>query len=198
LIAEPVYERLEKYVQLLGRWRRITNLISDESFGDVWDRHILDAVHLQRHRLAASSWLDIGSGAGLPGVVLASILADRSGARVHCVEIDRRKCAFLREVASKIDLPLKVHNTLAEHLSSSLDSDVDVVTARAFSSLERILQLAEPQMRKGAVAVLPRGRTGNEEVARLNPALYSWTVTPNPSPGDGVFVRIELRDARAS
>jgi 16S rRNA (guanine527-N7)-methyltransferase len=198
LITKDAFERLEGYVRLLEKWRRITNLISDQSFVDVWDRHILDAIYLQRQRSAALSWLDIGSGAGLPGVVLASILADRPTARVHCVEIDRRKCSFLREVASKLALPLKVHNALAEHMSTVIDDGVEVVTARAFSSLDRILRLAEPQMRKGAVAVLPRGRSAQDEVARLDRALYNCETVPNPSPGDGVFVQIELRDSRAS
>jgi 16S rRNA (guanine527-N7)-methyltransferase len=198
LISKDAFGRLEKYVQLLEKWRRITNLISDQSFIDVWDRHIVDAIHLQHQRSADNIWLDIGSGAGLPGVVLASILADRPDARVHCVEIDRRKCSFLREVASKIALPLKVHNTLAEHMSALIADEVEVVTARAFSSLDRILRLAEPFMRSGAVAILPRGRSAQEEVARLDRALYSWKTVPNPSPGDGVFVQIELRDSRAS
>lgn len=197
LIDPPAHERLQRYVQLLDKWRRITNLISDDSFSDIWKRHILDAIHLQHQRPTARRWLDIGSGAGLPGVVIATLLTNDAGARVHCVEIDRRKCAFLREVASQLSLPLKVHNTLAEDMAQSVGVDVDVVTARAFSSLDRILRLTEPQLNNGAVAVLPRGRNAYDEVARLDPALYSFSVVPNPTPGDGVFVQIELRDPRA-
>ena len=198
LVDPRAYARLEKYVQLLGRWRKITNLIADESFEHIWERHILDAVHLQRQRPAARSWLDIGSGAGLPGVVIASIIANYPGVRVHCVEIDRRKCAFLREVASQLALPLKVHNSLAEQMTRSMDAEIDVVTARAFSTIERILLLAKTQMQNGAIALLPRGRSADEEVARLDRALYSVSVTPNPTPGGGVFVQIELRDSRVS
>lgn len=188
--------RLEKYVLLLNKWRKITNLISDESFEHIWNRHILDAIHLQRQRPQARAWLDIGSGAGLPGVIIASLLADVEGACIICVEIDRRKCAFLREVASQLKLPLKVQNILAEQIASLPDFDIDVVTARAFSSLERIVKLAEPQLRKGAIALLPRGRSAHDEVARIDRALYRCTVTPNPTPGDGVFVQIELRESR--
>ena len=198
LLEPPAVERLHNYVQLLGKWRRVTNLIAEESFAEVWERHILDAVHLQRQMPAACLWLDIGSGAGLPAIVIASILAETPRARVHCVEIDRRKCAFLRECASQLNVPLKVHNALAEQVTPTLDFPVEVITARAFSSLSRILALAEPQMRNGAVAMLPRGRSAQEEVARLDPALYSVGVKPNPTPGDGVFVQIKLRDARPS
>jgi len=194
LIEISTGERLKKYVQLLDKWRKVTNLISDESFRQIWGRHILDAVHLQRQRPEARTWLDIGSGAGLPGAVIAILLAECANARVHCVEIDRRKCAFLREVASQLVLPLKVHNIQAEQMSSMIGAKVDVVTARAFASLDRILRLAEPQMKEGAVTVLPRGHSAHAEVARLDGALYSFAVTPNPTPGDGVFVQIELRD----
>lgn len=196
-VGRDVLDRLEKYVTLLGKWRKITNLIADESFVNIWDRHILDAFHLQRQQAVAKCWLDLGSGAGLPGAVLAILLSDVADAQCHCVEIDRRKCSFLREVATQLAVPMKVHNALVENLGASDMQKIDVVTARAFSSIERILKIADPFLSAGAVAILPRGRQGHDEVARLNHDRYRVSSSPNPCLGDGVFVRIELRASQS-
>lgn len=193
LIDLTAINRLDEYVKLLAKWRKVTNLIAEDSFTAIWERHILDAVYLQRQRPMAKSWLDFGSGAGLPAAIIAILIADVPESQVHCVEVDRRKCSFLREVASKLAIPLKVHNALAENFDNSIAHPFDVVTARAFSSIERILKVAHPFLREGTVAILPRGRHARDEVARLDDDIYRIDVTANPCPGDGVFVRLELR-----
>jgi 16S rRNA (guanine527-N7)-methyltransferase len=192
-VGRVALDRLNKYVTLLGNWRKVTNLISNESYADIWERHILDAVHLQRQQPLAKSWLDIGSGAGLPGAIIAILLADVPNVQIHCVEIDRRKCSFLREVAAQLAIPMKVHNALAEDISASKAQNVEIVTARAFSSINRILKVAHPFLSNGAIVVMPRGRQTGDEVAQLDRDRYRVNVSPNPSPGDGVFVQIELR-----
>lgn len=188
-------DRIIKYIALLGKWRRVTNLISDSSFDEIWTRHIFDAIQLHRQMPKAKRWLDIGSGAGLPSVIIASILADDSDAQVHCVEIDRRKCAFLREVASQLLIPLKVHNTFAEDIDLSRLPNIEVVTAQAFSSVQHILKLAEPFMSRRAVVIMPRGPSAYDEVAQIVNKGYIIHVRPNAPPGGGAFVRVELRDS---
>ena len=150
-------ERLQHFVQMLSRWRKITNLTSQQNFSRVWERNIDDSLFVQRICPKASRWLDIGSGAGFPGVVIAVSIAERSGAEVHCVESDSRKCVFLRAVASELGVPMKVHNHRAELLSIAGTGRIDALTARAFSSVQHILALSSEYLSSGAVAVLPRG-----------------------------------------
>ena len=157
-LTDRVQHQLNRYVQLLDQWRATINLISERSFAEVWERHVLDSLQLYRACHSAKRWLDLGSGAGFPGIVLAVCLAETTDAQVHCVEADSKKCAFLRAVAQDLKIPAKVHNIRAESLSLNLTGPIDVVTARAFSSIGNIMDLAQPFLASGALEALPRGR----------------------------------------
>jgi len=187
-------QKLKQYVAHLDRWRSVTNLISEQSFAEIWDRHIEDVLWLQQNCLEKRLWLDIGSGAGLPGVVLGVVLSDVEGARIHCVESDGRKCAFLRSIVERLALPVKVHQARMEALDRSDFGAIEVVTARAFSSIPGILSLAQPFLASGAMLVLPRGKTGLAEVERIDQTRYSVKTTTNPEPGRGVIIFIKNRD----
>ena len=121
--------RLAIYVDLLARWRTVTNLISEASFAEVWTRHIADSAQLLPLAPGARRWLDLGSGAGFPGMVIAILLADVAGARVHCIDSDRRKCAFLREVARATGAPAEVHADRVERIAPESLLPVDAVVA---------------------------------------------------------------------
>jgi len=185
--------RLQEYVRLLREWKPVTNLLSNRAFDDVWFRHIADCVPLIRLAPEATRWLDIGAGAGLPSVVVACHLADVQGACVYSVDSDRRKCVFLREVARKLRLPMRVYNRRAESLSPAEFWPVDVITARAFAALPKILGIAEPFLSAGAVALLPRGKTATGELAEIDNNCYSCEPVPNMSGGDGVIFHITRR-----
>ena len=96
-VSRETEERLATFVELLDRWRHKINLISNPTFASVWTRHIADSAQLIALAPDAKRWVDLGSGAGFPGLVIAIQLADVPGAVVHCIESDGRKCAFLRE-----------------------------------------------------------------------------------------------------
>jgi len=193
-LPQSSVERLQNYVALLDKWRRITNLISDRSFDEVWSRHIEDSILVANACPTARRWLDIGSGAGFPGVVLGAILADQQDAKVHCVESDSRKCAFLRTVADELCIPIKVHNVRAEAITLTETGPIDALTARAFSTIDHILALGEDYLAKGAAAVLPRGKTYTREVETLDAKRYAIIV--NPGPGGGVILTIRERVKR--
>lgn len=193
-LPKPSIERLQSYVALLDKWRRITNLISDRSFDEVWSRHIEDGILVANACPTARRWLDIGSGAGFPGVVLGTLLADQQDAKVHCVESDGRKCAFLRTVADELRIPIKVHNARAETITIRETGDIEALTARAFSSIDHILALGEDYLAKGATAVLPRGKTSAREVETLDAKRYAIGV--NSGPGGGVILTIRERVKR--
>ena len=96
-VSRETEDRLATYVDLLARWRKTTNLIAESTFASVWTRHIADSAQLLALAPQARRWVDLGSGAGFPGLVIAIQLADVAGAAVHLIESDQRKCAFLRE-----------------------------------------------------------------------------------------------------
>lgn len=181
--------RLQTYVHLLDRWRKITNLISERSFADVWSRHVEDSICIQRACPSAKRWLDIGSGAGFPGIVIAILLAEHGDGQVHCVESDGRKCAFLRTVASELGISAKVHNIRAEYISCSETGRIDAVTARGFSSIEEILDLAQDYLALGASAILPRGKSSGLAVETLGTNRYR--VLRRSETGAGTILTIQ-------
>lgn len=193
-LSEDVVCKLKKYVRLLARWNNVTNLTAADSFDRLWDRHIEDSIYIQKSCPTARLWLDVGSGAGFPAIVIASILSEADGARVHCVESDGRKCAFLRVVADRLKIPVKVHQARIETLSPDAAPRVEVVTARAFSSLRQTLTATKRYLDQGAIAILPRGRSALSEVVDLDSSGYTITIKPNPNHSDGVILHVENRD----
>ncbi len=166
-VSRETEERFAIFVDLLGRWRKTTNLISESSFASAWTRHIADCAQLIALAPDARRWLDIGSGAGFPGLVIAIQLMNVQGAVVHCVESDQRKCAFLREVVRATGAPAQIHPARLEKIDPSSLAPVDAVTARAFAPLPKMLELARVWLEQGAIGVFPRGRSAEDQVEAL-------------------------------
>jgi 16S rRNA (guanine527-N7)-methyltransferase len=166
-VSRETEQRLQIYVDLLDRWRKITNLISAASFEHVWTRHIADSAQLLALAPQAKRWVDLGSGAGLPGLVLAIQLAETPGALVHLIESDQRKCAFLREGVRHTGAPAKVHAVRVESAQAQSLTPVDAVTARAFAPLPQLMDFAKVFLARGAVGVFPRGRSTGTQIAEL-------------------------------
>lgn len=164
--------RLDDYVIELRRWQAIKNLVGPGTLEQIWSRHLLDCAQLLRHAPAnAKVWADLGSGAGLPGLVLAILLQDRPGAKVHLVESNGRKCAFLRHAARVCEAPAIIHcfridDSLPERLGP-----VDVVTARALAPLTQLLDWSNGLWRTGAVGLFLKGQDVEKE---LTDASKSW------------------------
>jgi 16S rRNA (guanine527-N7)-methyltransferase len=158
-VSRETAERLDVYVELLGRWRRATNLIAEASYAAVWTRHIADSAQILRLAPGARRWLDMGSGAGFPGLVIAIALADCPGALVHCIESDRRKCAFLREIVRATGAKAEIHPERVEAVDPARLGSVEAITARAFAPLPKTVALARAWLDEGAVGVFPRGRS---------------------------------------
>ena len=114
----------------------------------------------------------MGSGAGFPGLVIATQLADVPGAIVHCIESDGRKCAFLREATRATGAAVQIHPVRVEAIDPESLGTVDAVTARAFAPLPLTLKLARPWIERGAIAVFPRGESAKDQIAASPEA---WT-----------------------
>jgi len=167
-VSRETGDRLAAYLELLGHWQRRINLVAASTLADPWRRHILDSGQLVRLAPpAARVWADLGSGAGLPGLVLSILGAPE----MHLVESDQRKAVFLREAARITAAPVTVHATRIE--TAALPA-LDVVTARALAPLDRLLSLAAPHLGTDVTAIFPKGRQAQRE---LTEARAHWHMT---------------------
>jgi 16S rRNA (guanine527-N7)-methyltransferase len=116
----------------------------------------------------AKCWIDLGSGAGFPGLVIACALADRAGAVVHLVESTGKKAAFLREAVNQIRLPAVVHAVRIEHFVKNFKGQADVVCARALAPLDELLTLAQPLLKTGAQGLFPKGQDVEGELTQAS------------------------------
>ncbi len=161
-------EDLMRFQELLAEWNEVMNLVGPLTIATYWTRHALDSAQLIPLAPEATTWADLGAGAGLPGVVLAILLKGRAGAKVHLVESMAKRCRFLEVVAKDLDLPVQIHNARAEDLKLK----VDIVTARACAPMTKLLGFAEPYLRNGATGLFLKGQ---EVETELTEARKAWT-----------------------
>ena len=199
-VSRETMDRLERYAALLEKWNRAINLVARGSLSDLWRRHMLDAAQLwpllppslgRPRRI-----LDIGSGAGFPGLVLAIMGAAEGDAEVHLVEADKKKAAFLREAARIAGASITLHNQRIESLGPF---PVDAVTARACAPLPRLLDYVAPFLRQHQsgrpppVGIFLKGRNVDRE---LTEARKKWKIQAElfPSCTDDMakILRIQL------
>src|SRR5262249_45578206 len=148
-VSRETVERLEIHRRLLAEWSEHTNLVGPKELEAYWRRHALDSGQLLRLAPDAKSWVDLGAGAGVPGIVLACCLADGVGASVHLVEATGKKARFLEAVIQAAGLSGKVFNVRIEDFGAGAHP-YEVVTARALAPLKRILGYAKPILDRGA------------------------------------------------
>ena len=177
---------LETYVELLTKWNQRINLVSRKSIPDVWERHIIDSYQIAL--LApepTSSWVDLGSGGGLPGLVV-SIL--NPGLPVTLVESDQRKCIFLNTVVQTLNLSVRIEN---RRIETDFDK-YDVVSARALASLEDLLVLANPYRAPGTTCLFMKGAAYRDELSK---AAQTWRIEydaiPSLTQPDSAVIRVK-------
>ena len=192
-VSRETEERLAALVDCLARWRRATNLIAESTFPSVWTRHIADSAQLLALADGATRWLDMGSGAGFPGLVVAILLGETPGAVVHCVDSDRRRCAFLREAARATGAPAVIHPARIESIDAKATGTVDCVTARAFAALPKTLEFAKPWMESGAIGLFPRGRSVLKDLAKdPPPPLFAIETLRSVVDADAAILRVRM------
>jgi 16S rRNA (guanine527-N7)-methyltransferase len=186
LVSRETLARLEAYADLLTSWSARINLVGRDTLPDLWRRHILDSAQLRRLVPDSSqSLIDLGSGAGFPGLVMAIL----GFPGVELVEADSRKAAFLREAARVTSAEVTIRPC---RIQAVPPHPVDVVTARACAPLPRLLELAQPFFAPHTVCVFPKGERFAEE---LTLAREGWTmqvsVEQSLSDRRGVILRLE-------
>jgi 16S rRNA (guanine527-N7)-methyltransferase len=178
-VSRETSARLDRLVELLLAWQQTRNLIAASTIPTIWTRHIADSLQLLDLAPDAKIWVDLGSGGGFPGLVLACALRDRAGAKVHLVESVGKKCVFLQAVVDDLGLAAAVHCERAERFIPAIPSKPDVVTARALAPLPKLLAMAFPLLKKGAVGLFPKGQ---DVGAELTDASKYWIIGHNLMP----------------
>lgn len=172
IVSRETVARFEVFVDELARWQQVKNLVSQATLNEVWHRHVIDSAQLFGLQPLSRQWLDLGSGGGLPGVILGILLSDVGG-HIHLVEANSRKCAFLRHAVRATGASATVHQKRVEECISEFVGRSEVVTARALAPLPQLLEWSKNVLEKGAVGLFPKGQ---DVVSELTEASRSWTM----------------------
>ncbi len=200
-VSRETLERLTVFANLLVQWQSHINLIAPSTIPDLWERHIEDSLQYVVKFPKARHWIDLGSGAGLPGMVAAIVLADQGGGRVEMVESVGKKCAFLRAVARETGLKqagveVVVHNDRIENVLYQLDKP-NVVSARALASLDQLIHLSADFIKGDTIGLFPKGR---DHKAEIGVALQNWSfdfeITNSALEADSVLLKISNVEER--
>ncbi|MBS0277047.1 MAG: 16S rRNA (guanine(527)-N(7))-methyltransferase RsmG [Proteobacteria bacterium] len=190
-VSHETLARLKAYVGLLNDWNARHNLVSKNSLEDVWRRHVWDSAQLIRFVPdSASSLVDLGSGAGFPGLVLAVLLRERPGFKTVLYESIAKKCAFLIAAAERMQIAVEVRNARME---KARPEPFDLVTARACAPLTRLLGYARPFQGPRTINLFLKGQN---VAAELTEARTSWKLNAvrHESLTDPSGAILEIRD----
>lgn len=185
-VSRETAARLDAVIDTLDEWHGRMNLVGSREWPHIWSRHVADSLQLLPLVEGANSILDLGSGAGFPGLILAAALGPSTP--VTLVESVGKKCAFLRAASAAADLNVRV---LQDRIESLEPFDVDVVTARALAALPELLNYSEPWTSRGALAIFQKGEIWQEE---LTQARQRWTfaheVIPSRTSASGRILKL--------
>ena len=170
-VSRETVARLTRFVDLLRTWQKAQNLVAGGTLDAVWERHLADSAQLAALYPTTKVWLDLGTGGGFPGMVLAILAADHEGGLVHMVESNRRKCAFLRQVLHATSAAGVVHEGRIEQCLPAIQDDVERITARALAPLPKLLDLAYPILQRGVPAAFLKGQ---DFVLETDESSKSW------------------------
>lgn len=160
-VSRETFERLEIYVDLLKKWSPRINLVSMSTLDNPWDRHIRDSLQLMSAAEGTTGpWADLGSGGGMPGLVIA--LCQAKEWSVTLIESDTRKATFLRTVLRETGTKATV---IADRIETAPPQDAAILSARALAPLPKLLEYAQRHLRPGGLALLPKGITWKNELA---------------------------------
>ncbi|MEX3017299.1 16S rRNA (guanine(527)-N(7))-methyltransferase RsmG [Gymnodinialimonas hymeniacidonis] len=191
-VSRETLERLETYHTLLLKWQPTINLVAPATLGEAWQRHFVDSAQLFEHIPdGAERWLDLGSGGGFPGLVLAAMGAEaNTPLTVTLVESDIRKCGFLREVGRAMGVKV---NILSRRISEVPNQSADVISARALSGLDKLVDHAKPHLGANTRLLFPKGSAWREELETL-PARWQTICEPIPSltHDDAVILKFDV------
>jgi 16S rRNA (guanine527-N7)-methyltransferase len=193
-ISALATERLQIFVGLLAKWNAAINLVSPASLAEVWTRHVADSAQvLDVAPIRRARWLDMGSGAGFPGIVIALITADTPNpVEMTLVESDRRKAAFLSTVSRETGVPMIIQ---AARIEAVAPQNADTVSARALAPLVRLCSFAERHLAPHGAALFLKGGHYDAEIAEAR-RTWSFALDVRRSSTDPAGVVLIMKDLR--
>jgi 16S rRNA (guanine527-N7)-methyltransferase len=191
-VSRETEDRLVAFEAEFLKWAARINLVAPSTLNSVRQRHIADSAQILQLVPCAKSIIDLGSGGGFPGLVLAILLADTEGANVDLVESNGKKSAFLRHIIRTLKLPAAVHNHRIEDVIGGF-AVPDMITARALAPLPLLMRLALPQLVAGAPAFFHKGREHDEEIAAAR-GEFNFDLVVHDSRVDRGSVILEIRN----
>lgn len=198
-VSDETIDKLKVFEDLLLKWQKAQNLVSRETLETFWLRHICDSARLLRIVSEPARWLDLGSGAGLPGLVMAILQSGKydleQNTYVYLVESNTRKVSFLRSVIRETGVRAKVYNERIEIAVQRKDLCVSHISARALASLNNLLALSKPQADLGARCFFHKGRDIDAEIEE---AANNWDFNlvkhsawlSREAPSDGIILEV--------
>lgn len=195
-VSRETQERLTIFHTLLVQWQKRINLIASSTVNVAWTRHFADSIQMVDHIRDANHVVDLGSGAGFPGLIFGILMAESGSGRVDLIESAGKKCAFLRAVARETGLAdagvsVQVHHNRIEQVLPILPQP-DIVSARALAGLGPLLDLSSAPMQNGSIGLFPKGR---EYQAEIDKARLTWDfdveITPSVVESDSVILTVK-------
>jgi len=172
-VTDAIRHDLERFVRLLAEWQRVHNLIGASTLARIWTRHVADSLQLVELAPAGwREWVDLGSGAGFPGLVVAVASKARGEPHVTLVESTAKKAAFLRAAIRETGANASVAAERIESHAKEFGRRADVVSARALAPLQELFALSEPYAHKDTVMLFPKGK---EHVQEIEAASHRWS-----------------------
>ncbi len=161
-VSRETTERLKAFEALVQKWNPTINLVSKNDLANVWDRHIVDSLQVAIEAESYGKWVDIGSGGGFPGLIVAIVAFEKNPTAQHVlIESDLRKCTFLRTVIRELGLTASVLN---ERIELAEPQEADVMSARALATLDKLFGFAERHLLPSGCAIFPKGKMAPEEI----------------------------------
>ena len=190
-VSRETLKGFYEYKTLLSKWNEKINLVSKNTLVDIWERHFLDSGQIIKHVEASGKrWVDVGSGAGFPGLVVALLLRDR---KIDCnlvlVEKNQKKVLFLNEVIRKLNLNVKVVN---DNIYTLEPLNADILTARAFSELNNLMEIAFRHRKKEGICLFLKGENYRIELDKtLNYWFFDYDIVDSLSSSSGKIIRVK-------
>ena len=190
-VSRETLKSFYEYESLLSKWNSKINLISKSTLKDIWNRHFLDSGQIIKHvNVPGKRWVDVGSGAGFPGLVVSLLLKDR---KIDCdmilVEKNIKKVFFLNEVVRRLDLNVKVVNGNIRNIEPL---NADILTARAFSELENLMEIAHAHKKETGVCLFLKGENYRLELDKtLNYWFFDYDIVDSLSNVSGKIIRVK-------
>lgn len=193
-VSRETKQRLELYVASLRKWQAKTNLIAPSTLDTIWERHIADSLRCVAIRPDARQWLDLGSGGGFPGLVIAAAMQEHKDGRVTMVESNRKKAAFLRQTNREMNACGEVFATRIEAFDGP-EVFPQVVTARALAALPLLLKLSQPWLGAGASGLFHKGREYAQELEDCD-GLWEFDLVSHESGIEQDSIILEIKNLK--